>query len=226
LRFGQSIMQSDRIPSLYDTASAEDSSFNVIAAVNVLERWSSHFLPTGSPTPNYTCSTSIPTLPENSNDLPTAFYCALTNFGYWNAASTSNQLFIMSTARYLASQMYPTATFATDFSSTDPTGANYLACYLAQVVTENIQEYDSDVYASAYLAAARATADFAQNATVRAEGALAYDWFLTNAASTWMNSTWAATSYRRYLDIMPQNEMETGSWTLWPIFGGPQPAHQ
>jgi sugar lactone lactonase YvrE len=212
------------LPQLYNSTNPGDSSFNLIAAVDVLERWSSHFQPSGSPTPDYTCSSSNANLPDNANDLPTAFYCALTNFAYWNTASTSNQLLIESAARYLASQMYPSATFASGFSSTDPTGANYLTCYIQQIVTENIQEYDSDVYTGPYFAALRATADFAQSSTVRNEAALAYDWLLTNAASVWQNSTWVSTSYRRYFDIAPQDLMEDGSWMLWPLFGGPQPA--
>jgi len=214
------------LPQLTDPSpNTDDSAFNLMAAVDVLERWSSHFQPSGSPTPNYTCSTSNPLLPQNSNDLPTAFYCALTNSTSWNSASTSNQLLMAATARFLASQMYPNATFASSYATGDPTGQIYLLCVANQFETHNIQEYDSDVYTGAYFASFRAAADFSQNSEIKSAATMAYDWLLINAASTWLNSTWAATSYRRYFDIAPQNQMEIGSWMLWPLFSGPLPAN-
>jgi hypothetical protein len=197
------------LPQLHETATPDDDAFNLIAAVDVLERWNTHFTPNPDPSP--------------SQNLPALFQSALTGFQYWNDASTSNQVLMQAVARYLAQQTYPTATFASDFAANDPNGAIFLACFMTQVETHNLQEYDSDVYTGAYLVSFRLLADYAQDPVMKQAAQLTYDWLLINAASTWMNSTWAATSYRRYFDIAPQNQMENGSWTLWPLFGGPVP---
>lgn len=197
------------LPQMHEPATPTDDSFNLIAAVDVLERWSSHFSPNPDPNP--------------SQNLSAVFQSTLTGFPYWNGASTSNQLVMAAVARYLTYEKYPTATFASNFAANDPNARTYLLCIMQQFATHNLQEYDSDVYTGAYLWSFRLLADYAQDTTIRQAAQMTYDWLLINTASTWMNSTWAATSYRRYFDIAPQNQMETGSWTLWPFFGGPLP---
>jgi hypothetical protein len=197
------------LPQMHEPATPTDDSFNLIAAVDVLERWSSHFSPNPDPNP--------------SQNLSAVFQSTLTGFPYWNGASTSNQLLMAAVARYLTYEKYPTATFASNFAANDPNARTYLLCIMQQFATHNLQEHDSDVYTGAYLTSFRLLADYAQDTTIRQAAQMTYDWLLVNTASTWMNSTWAATSYRRYFDIAPQNQMETGSWTLWPLFGGPLP---
>jgi hypothetical protein len=195
------------LQKLHNAAHPDDDCFNLIAAVDLMERWSSH-------------------LHKAPADAATklAYRSALTGFIHWDTAHTSNQLLMASAARFLASEAFPDATFASDFNKDDPTGRAYLLCIMNQIATHNLQEYDSDVYTASYFITLRLLADFAHDPEVRKRASMTYDWLLANAASTWLNSTWAASSFRRYFDIAPQNEMENGSWALWPYLGGPVPA--
>jgi hypothetical protein len=198
----------DVLPKLHNTAHPDDDCFNLIAAVDLMERWSSHFHTNSNP----------------AKDLSAAYRNTLTTFPHWNTAHTSNQILMAATARFLVSEAYPDANFASDFAKGDPTGRLYLLCITNQITMHNLQEFDSNVYSASYFISLRSLADFAHDPEIKQRAGMTYDWLLANAASTWLNSTWAASSFRRYADIAPQNELDHGSWALWLYLGGALPA--
>jgi hypothetical protein len=195
------------LPQLHEPMHPDDDCFNLIATVDIMERWSSHFQPNS----------------DSSKNLSAVFESTLTGFPHWDTAHTSNQLLMAAAARFLASEAYPKDTFASDFVKGDPTGRAFLLCIMNQIATHNLQEFDSNVYSGSYFISLRVLADFARDPEIKKRAAMTYDWLLANAASTWLNSSWAASSFRRYADIAPQNQFQHGSWTLWPYLGGPLP---
>jgi hypothetical protein len=74
------------LQKLHNAAHPDDDCFNLIAAVDLMERWSSH-------------------LHKAPADAATklAYRSALTGFIHWDTAHTSNQLLMASAARFLAS---------------------------------------------------------------------------------------------------------------------------
>jgi hypothetical protein len=141
--------------------------------------------------------------------------------------STPNKILMSATARYLAYETWPTATFGSDFvdpfGGTDPTGYQFLLDQAKKYVHTGEREFDSPNYYEIHYGCFRSLADLAKDPELKRRAYYAAEWLLAKAASTWMNGHWAVSHEREYLPLAAQNDYKPALALFWLMYGGPAP---
>lgn len=154
-----------------------------------------------------------------TNDWNAYTICAL----YDNGA-TPNQQFMDATARYLAGEMFPGATFSSGaaYGYGDLSGKALVKAIVERVPRYNFPEANANHYLRFTLAPMRTLADFAPDADLRHKAGMAFDWAVADAAPAWLNGHWCVSSLRGAAATQAYNyDITPLSW--WLLFGGPTP---
>ena len=147
---------------------------------------------------------------------------------YYGGGSTENHRLMIRTARYLAAQTWPGATFASDASDaeypTDVTGEQRLLDRMARYTRNGTVEFDSDTYVALYLGPLRTLADLADDIGMRNRANMTFEWILAENAAQWLDGHYASASLRKKRAYGAQDFYNAAELILWLYFGGPTPA--
>lgn len=150
--------------------------------------------------------------------------------------STSNHKIMAAVTRYLATQAWGPDAFKPDpffggkeddgarFEPRDPTGEKYVRATVAATVKVGPGEYASRPYGAENVLPLLTIAECAQDAALRQQAALAYEYCLAQLAPAWLDGLLATFAPRSYPDA--ETNQPWGLAALaWVYFGGPPPAH-
>ena len=145
----------------------------------------------------------------------------MTSYPYFNTGFTPNHRLMVRTARYLAAQEWPDATFASDALADDPTAVQYLLEEIDNFVHVGaFHELDSDVYMAFHTGPLLSLLDLATDATMVQHARLGFEWFFANAAGEYLNGHWITSSMRIRSPIYPLGSYQNADATHWLYFGG------
>ena len=145
----------------------------------------------------------------------------MTSYEHFNTGFTPNHRLMVRTARYLAAQEWPDATFASDALPDDPTGEQYLLEEIENFVHVGaFHELDSDVYMAFHTGPLLSLLDLATDATMAQHARLAFEWFFANAAGEYLEGHWITSSMRTRSLIYRLGSYQNSDVTHWLYFGG------
>ncbi len=202
---GQITAARSQVDAALNNLSNDDPAFQLWGAMDCYLRWKDDF----------------------GNILANKMRDKMVNSPHYGNHNTQNKHMMMASARYLASQTWPNANFASGYSSSDPTGKLTLLEKADYYVHQGEREHNSPTYYNFHYGPFRSVADFVTNAEMKNKTSLAAEWMLVAAAGEWMQGHWPVSSQRVYLQIFyaGQNEYQNknGKALLWLYFGGPTP---
>ena len=143
------------------------------------------------------------------------------SYEHFNTGFTPNHRLMVRTARYLAAQEWPDATFASDALANDPTGEQYLLEEIEEFVHVGaFHELDSDVYMAFHTGPLLSLLDLATDPTMAKHARLAFEWFFANAAGEYLEGHWITSSMRTRSLIYRLGSYQNSDATHWLYFGG------
>ena len=151
----------------------------------------------------------------------------MTSYPGYGGGSTENHALMLRTARYLATQTWPDATFASDASNdkfpNDVTGEERMLDRMTLYTHEGTVEFDSDTYLALYAGPLRSLADLATDSLMRNRANLTFEWLLVENANQWLDGHYSSSSFRKKSPYSARNAYGAGEVMLWLYFGGPEP---
>ena len=143
------------------------------------------------------------------------------SYEHFDTGFTPNHRLMVRTARYLAAQEWPDATFTSDALADDPIAAEYLLEEMNSFVHKGaFHELDSDVYMAFHTGPLLTLLDLATDPTMVNHARLAFEWFFANAAGEYLEGHWITSSMRIRQLIYPLGEYRNSDVTHWLYFGG------
>lgn len=168
-----------------------------------------------------------------------------TGGAFYQRLSTSNHKIMAAVSRYLATQIWgpdafhPHPFYSSDkakpthngfdplkamrFEEKDPTGEQYIRAMCDEVPRSGPGEYASRPYGAANLLPLLSIAECARDPDLRRRAAMAYEVALIQLAPAYQRGHLATFSPRSYPDTESQRPRGLAA-TLWPYFGGVEPA--
>lgn len=142
-----------------------------------------------------------------------------TNVDY-RKGTTSNQILMNLTARYLANQIWPGELDpAGNWRANDPIGEQWLRGRIASDVVNGIEEFGSRPYGMWNMCPLESLAELSADADLANKAGIAYEVTLAQAAPTWLRGIWGLPAFRSYPDQTTQ-QAGGGARLLWLYFGG------